>query len=88
MFSGFEMSQLKTIMFMASLIWFKWQTELKVDINVNIKSTCQFWYFIFLTTILKKMATFEDDYFFMNEVKPDDELTTVRLWHIWSEKLV
>ena len=34
------------------------------------------------------MATVEDDYFFMNEVKPDDELNTVRLWHIWSEKLV
>ena len=50
MFSGFEMSQLKTIMFMASLIWFKWQTELKVDINVNIKSTCQLWYLIFLNT--------------------------------------
>ena len=46
MFSGFEMSQLKTIMFMASLIWFKWQTELKVDINVNIKSTCHFYFII------------------------------------------
>ena len=52
MFSGFEMSQLKTIMFMASLIWFKWQTELKVDINVNIKSTCHF-YFIFNSSYWK-----------------------------------
>ena len=54
MFSGFEMSQLKTIMFMASLIWFKWQTELKVDINVNIKSTSHL-YLIFYSSLERQL---------------------------------